>query len=191
MELLKQRIMNEGRVEENCILKVDNFLNYQIDVPLFLEMGNEFKKRFSERKIDKILTIESSGIGVAFAVSLAFNNIPVVFAKKKDGCFNNVNAYTSKVFSYTKGKECEIMVDKKYIVPGETILIIDDFLANGNAAMGLADIVSNGEAVLAGVGAVIEKGFQNGRKMLQENGIQVESLVIVKEFCNNKVVFDQ
>lgn len=191
MELLKQRIMNEGRVEENCILKVDNFLNHQIDVPLFLEMGNEFKKRFSKVKIDKILTIESSGIGVAFAVALAFGSIPVVFAKKKDGCFNNPNAYTSKVFSYTKGKEYEIMVDKKYIIPGETILIVDDFLANGNAAMGLADIVYAGDAVLAGVGAVIEKGFQNGRKMLQENGIQVESLAIVKEFCDNKVVFDQ
>ncbi len=191
MELLKERIKCEGRVEENCILKVDNFLNHQIDVSLFLEMGKEFKKRFFDKKIDKILTIESSGIGVAFAVSLAFDNIPVVFAKKKDGCFNNPNAFSSKVFSYTKGKEYEIMVDKRYIKPGENILIIDDFLANGNAAMGLANIVKSGDALLVGVGAVIEKGFQNGRKMLQENNIQVESLVIVKEFCDNKVVFDQ
>lgn len=191
MDLLKERIRHEGRVEENCILKVDNFLNHQIDVSLFLEMGQEFKKRFSGKKIDKILTIESSGIGVAFAAALAFDNIPVVFAKKKDGCFSNPNALASKVFSYTKGKEYEIMVDKKYILPGETILIIDDFLANGNAARGLADIVASGNAVLAGVGAVIEKGFQDGRKMLLEKGIQVESLVIIKEFCDNKVVFDR
>lgn len=191
MELLKDRIRLEGRVEQNCILKVDNFLNHQIDVPFFLEMGREFKKRFPEEKVDKILTIEASGIGVAFAVSLAFGNVPVVFAKKKEGCFNNPNAYVSKVFSYTKGKEYEIMVDKKYIKPGENVLIIDDFLANGNAAMGLAEIVESGGAVLVGFGAVIEKGFQKGREKLLKNNIKVEALVIIKEFCDNKVVFDQ
>lgn len=191
MELLRERIQLEGRVEENCILKVDNFLNHQIDVPLFLEMGKEFKNRFKNQKVEKILTIESSGIGVAFAAALAFGNIPVVFAKKKDGCFNNPNALVSKVFSYTKGKEYEIMVDKKYINPNENILIIDDFLANGNAANGLAEIVNSGGGILTGVGAVIEKGFQGGRKMLESKNIKIESLVIVKEFCDNKVVFDQ
>ncbi len=191
MELLKERIRQEGRVEENCILKVDNFLNHQIDVGLFLDLGQEFKKRFANKKVDKILTIESSGIGVAFAAAIAFGNLPVVFAKKKDGTFSNPNAYICKVYSYTKDKEYEIMVDKRYISPGENILILDDFLANGHAASGLANIIEQGQAHLAGVGAVIEKGFQNGRRNLQEKGIQVESLVIVKEFCDNKVVFDQ
>lgn len=191
MELLKERIRQEGRVEENCILKVDNFLNHQIDVGLFLDMGKEFKKRFADKKIDKILTIEASGIGVAFAAAIAFGNLPVVFAKKKDGNFKNPNAYICKVYSYTKDKEYEIMVDKRYINPGENILVLDDFLANGNAAAGLADIINQGQAQLAGVGAVIEKGFQNGRQSLEKKGIQVESLVIVKEFCDNKVVFDQ
>lgn len=190
MDILKDRIQHEGIVEENCILKVDNFLNHQVDVTFFLKMGEEFKKRFHEEKVDKILTIEASGIGVAFAASLAFGNVPLVFAKKKEGSFKNPNAYISKVFSYTKGKEYEIMVDKKYIIPGENILIIDDFLANGNAAMGLISIVNSGGANLVGVGAVIEKGFQNGRKKLLENSVKVESLAIIKEFCDNKVVFD-
>jgi len=191
MEALKERIQLEGRVEKNCILKVDNFLNHQIDVLFFLEIGKEFKKRFPNEKVDKILTIEASGIGVAFAVSQAFGNVPVVFAKKREGTFNNLDAHLSKVYSYTKEKEYEIMVDKRYIKPGEKILIIDDFLANGSAAQGLVDIVESGSAILVGVGIVIEKGFQEGRKKLQKNNVKVESLAIIKEFSNNKVVFDQ
>lgn len=191
MELLKERIRQEGRVEENSILKVDNFLNHQIDVPLFLEIGQEFKKRFADKKVDKILTVESSGIGVAFAASIAFGKIPLVFAKKKDGNFTNPNAYISKVYSYTKDKEYEMMVDKRYIEAHENILILDDFLANGNAAGGLIDIIERGQANLVGFGTVIEKGFQDGRKLLEDRGIQVESLVIIKEFCDNEVVFDQ
>ena len=190
MELLKQRIAAEGRVEANSILKVDNFLNHQIDVELFLAIGEEFRKRFPQARPDKILTIESSGIGVAFATAMAFGNLPVVFAKKKDGGFQNRNAYISKVFSYTKDKEYEIMVDKRFLLPGERVLVIDDFLANGNAALGLLSIVREADATLEGFGAVIEKGFQEGRHILLEQQVDVQSLVVIREFADNQVVFD-
>ncbi len=190
MDLLEKKINEEGIIKEGSILKVDGFLNQQIDIALFLEIGKEFRKRFAGDNIDKILTIESSGIGVAFAVSLAMNQIPVVFAKKKEGILQNPDSFISDVYSYTKNKTYEISVDKEYLKKGEQILIIDDFLANGHAALGLIDLITQAGATTVGIGAVIEKGFQQGRKKLAEKDVQVESLVIIKEFINNQVVFD-
>lgn len=191
MDLLKKRIEEEGKVIGNNILKVDNFLNHQIDVELFIEMGKEFKNRFAGEKVDKIITIEASGIAIAFATAQAFGNVPVVFAKKQEAGNLSGDVYSSNVFSFTKNKEYVVRVDKKYINKGERVLIIDDFLANGQAALGLMDIIDQAGALAVGAGIVIEKGFQDGKKLLLEKNLKVESLAIIKEFSDNKVIFGQ
>jgi xanthine phosphoribosyltransferase len=189
MQLLKQRIINDGKVIGKDILKVDSFLNHQIDVQLFNEMGKEFKKRFQGEKIDRILTIEASGIGIA-CIAAQYFNVPVVFAKKVESRNLDQNTFQSQVYSFTKDKSYTIRVSKKYIQPGESVLIIDDFLANGNAVLGLKDIIDQAEATLAGVGIVIEKGFQEGGKLLREKGIRIHSLAIVKSMENGTIQFD-
>lgn len=188
MELLKNRILRDGVALGNNVLKVDSFLNHQIDVALFNEMGKEFQKRFAEQEVTKILTVEASGIAVACITAQYFGNVPVVFAKKQESSNLSSEVYASNVFSFTKNKNYLVRVDKKYLSAADRVLIIDDFLANGNASLGLIDLVQQAGATVAGVGIVIEKGFQNGRQLLEERGYRVESLAIVKEIQDGAVI---
>ncbi|CAM3010416.1 xanthine phosphoribosyltransferase [Hathewaya histolytica] len=189
MELLKQKILKEGKILEGNILKVDMFLNHQMDVKLFNEMGKEFKERFKGEKVDKILTIEASGIGIACIASQYFDYVPVIFAKKFQSANLDTECYQSDVFSYTKQKRYNVRVSKNYLNKGERILIIDDFLANGRAALGLIDIVRQAGAEPVGIGIVIEKGFQIGRSEIEKEGVRVESLSILKSIEDNRLTF--
>lgn len=188
MELLKNRILKDGKVIGDSIIKVDSFLNHQLDIELFNEMGKEFKARFSDAKISKILTVESSGIAIA-CITAQYFKVPVVFAKKHEALNLDSDTYNSNVYSFTKQKSYNIRVSKKYISPEDSILIIDDFLANGKAASGLVDIVHQAGAEVAGVGIVIEKGFQNGRELLLEKGVRVESLAVIKSIEGGIITF--
>ncbi|NLO22191.1 MAG: xanthine phosphoribosyltransferase [Syntrophomonadaceae bacterium] len=188
MQTLKEKILQEGIVPGNNMLKVDNFLNHQLDVGFINEIGREFARRFQEQQISKILTIEASGIAVA-AISAQYFKVPVVFAKKTESKNLDDDVYKSEVFSFTKDKTYSVMVSKKYLSSEDRILIIDDFLANGRAALGLKDIVEQAGAQLVGIGIVIEKGFQSGGKILREAGIQVESLAIIKRMSPGHIVF--
>lgn len=179
MELLEERIRKDGIVKEGNILKVDSFLNHQMDVALFNEMGKEFRRLFEGSNITKILTIEASGIGIACIVAQHFN-VPVVFAKKTQSLNLDGDVYSSKVASFTKKKVYDIIVSKKYLQPEDHVLIIDDFLANGAACEGLMDLIAQAGASLEGIGIAVEKGFQHGGNMLRAQGIHVESLAIVQ-----------
>ncbi len=189
MEILKNRITRDGNVREGNILKVDSFLNHQMDIKLLNEIGKEFKERFKEEKVDKILTIEASGIGVAAIVSQYFDYIPVVFGKKTESLNLDKEVYESEVHSYTKNKDYKVRVGKNFLKKGEKILVIDDFLAKGCAASGLLDIAAQAEVDIVGIGIVIEKGFQEGRKVLEEKGVRVESLAIIDKMEDGKVYF--
>ncbi|QCX33295.1 xanthine phosphoribosyltransferase [Caloramator sp. E03] len=189
MELLKERIIKDGIVINNSILKVDNFLNHQIDTSLFNEIGKEFKRIFSDVKVDKILTIESSGIAVASFAAIHFGFIPVVFAKKTSSSIIDENVYTSTVHSFTKNTDYIIRVSKKYLNNGERVLIIDDFLAKGCAALGLIDIIEQSGAITVGVATVIEKAFQKGREKIEKRGLRVESLASIEAFEGNRIIF--
>lgn len=188
MELLKQRILQDGVVAEGNVLRVGSFLNHQLDVALLDEIGKEFRRRFAEKTITKILTVEASGIAVACMAAPYFQNVPVVFAKKQEASNLSDAVYASNVFSFTKNKNYTIRVDRSYLQADDVVLILDDFLANGNAALGLIDLVEQAGGKVAGVGIVIEKGFQNGRNLLEEKGYQVESLAIVQKFQDGKVI---
>ncbi len=179
MKLLEDRIKKDGIVKEGNVLKVDSFLNHQMDVELFHEMGLEWKKLFADKPINKILTIEASGIGIACVAAECFN-VPVVFAKKAQSINLDGEMYTSKVESFTKKKVYDIIVSKKFLTPNDHILIIDDFLANGCAVNGLIDLINAAGATVEGVGIAIEKGFQDGGKQIRAKGIQLESLAIVE-----------
>ncbi|WP_027626754.1 xanthine phosphoribosyltransferase [Clostridium lundense] len=189
MQLLKDRISKDGKVIEDRILKVDNFINHQLDVELFNEIGKEFKDRFKNKEISKILTVETSGIGIACIVAQYFGNVPVVFAKKHSGINMDTDNYEAKVYSFTKETEYTIKVSKKYINKEDNILIIDDFLASGSAMTGLMDICKQAGAVIEGIGIVIEKSFQGGRELIEKEGIQLESLAIIEGLKNGKVIF--
>ncbi len=189
MDILKQYILEKGRVTGGNILRVEYFINHQMDIALFNEFGKEFKKRFGDVKVDKILTIESSGIGIAAIVSQYFDFVPVVFARKTESAIISENTYNYEVYSYTKKITNMVRVDKELIKEGENILIIDDFLANGRAAFGLVKIVEQAKANVVGIGIVIEKGFQGGRKYLEDEGVRVESLAIIDYFEDGKVYF--
>ncbi|TDX44487.1 xanthine phosphoribosyltransferase [Orenia marismortui] len=188
MELLKERIKDDGKLVSKEILKVDSFLNHQIDPRLMQEIGREFANRFKEEEISKILTIEASGIAVALMVGLELD-VPVVFAKKKKASTMDSKVYTGEVKSFTKNRVYNISVDSTYINNEDKILIIDDFLAMGNASQGLLEIVNKAKAELAGIGIVIEKGFQPGGKLLREQGIKVESLAIIDSLADNEINF--
>lgn len=187
MQLLKKKILDEGKVINKDTLKVDSFLNHQMDIQLFNAMGKEFKKRFRDKEINKILTIESSGIGIACIVAQYFD-VPVVFAKKHAGLNMGLDVYKSKVYSFTKKKYYNIKVSKEVINSNDKILIIDDILANGNAAKGLIDICNQAGAKVQGVGIAIEKGFQKGRRSIEDLGVRLESLAIIEGFMDGKVV---
>lgn len=190
MELLKERIRKDGIVKEGNVLKVDQFLNHQMDIELLNEIGKEFKRRFTDKKVDKILTIESSGIGVA-CIAAQYFHVPVVFAKKSQSVNLDGESFITKIESFTHKKTYDVMVSKKYLKEGEHILIIDDFLANGCAVNGLLDILEGAGAIVEGVGIVIEKGFQDGGRLIRNRGIQVESLAIVDDMnaADGTVVF--
>ncbi|MEK5106272.1 xanthine phosphoribosyltransferase [Cytobacillus sp. FSL K6-0129] len=190
MELLKEKIKQEGKVLSDTVLKVDSFLNHQIDPELMLEIGKEFAARFKEEGVTKILTLESSGIAPAVMTGL-YLNVPVVFARKRKSLTLANDLLTAEVYSFTKQETNEISVSQKFISENDRLLIIDDFLANGQAALGLADIVDQAKASIAGMGIVIEKGFQDGGKQLREKGYKVESLAIVQSLADSKVTFTQ
>ncbi len=190
MDLLKQKILAEGEVYEGNILKVDGFLNHRIDIPFMMEIAKEFHRLFKDDGVNKILTIESSGIAIGALVAQEFG-CPLVFAKKSKTKNIAGEVYTSKVESFTHGKTYDIIVSKRFLDENDRVLIIDDFLAIGNALNGLIALVEESGASLAGCGAVIEKGFQHGGDKLREKGIKVESLAIVESMDHNtgSVVF--
>ena len=178
MELLERRIREDGIVKKGNVLKVDNFLNHQMDIDLFNEMGKEFRRLFEGKTINKILTIEASGIGIACIVAQYFH-VPVVFAKKTQSINIDGEVYSTKIESFTHKRVYDVIVSRKYLGPEDHILIIDDFLANGCAVSGLIDIIEHAGATVEGIGIAIEKGQQIGGRMLRENGYQVESLAII------------
>ncbi len=188
MDLLKEKILSEGHVREGNILKVDRFLNHQLDIVLLNQLGKEFHRRFSHLPVDKILTAEVSGIAIA-AIAAQYFNVPVVFAKKLESKNLDPDTYEGEVYSYTKEKTYKIRVSKQYITPGENILILDDFLANGEAMKGLMEIIEGAKAHLVGAGVVIEKGFQTGGEELRAKGVLVESLVIIDSLADNQITF--
>lgn len=190
MQLIKDKIRTDGVVKEGNVLKVDNFLNHQVDVKLLRAVGREFRRRFADCEINKILTIEASGIGIACVAAEEFDCCPVVFAKKTESLNLDGELYTTKITSFTKGKTYDVIVSKKFLGEGDKVLIIDDFLANGCALMGLVDIVRASGAELVGAGIVIEKGFQDGGKLVRDMGVRVESLAIIDSMdVNNGVCF--
>ncbi len=189
MQLLKDRIKKDGKIRGGNVLKVDSFLNHQMDIELFGEIGKEFKKRFADSDITKILTIEASGIGIACIAAQNFK-VPVVFAKKNQTKNIAGDVYTSQVESFTHGRVYDIIVSKDFLKPEDKVLIIDDFLANGAALLGLAKLVQDAGATLVGAGIVIEKGFQEGGDLIRGNGVRVESLAIVEAMSEeNGIVF--
>ncbi len=188
MDALKNKIAKDGEVLSPTILKVDTFLNHGIDPNLLNNMGKEFASYFAEHGVTKILTIEASGIAIAVMAGLHMN-VPVVFAKKHEALNLDSAVFTSKVFSHTKAKEYIIKVAKKLLSPDDKVLIIDDFLANGLAALGLIDIVEQSGATVEGIGIAIEKAFQSGGKIIRDKGYDLYSLAIIESMDDGEVVF--
>ncbi len=178
MNFLEERIVKDGIVKEGNVLKVDSFLNHQMDIDLFNQMGAEFKKRFEGKNINKILTIEASGIGIACVVAMHFN-VPVVFAKKSKSINIDGDMYIAEVESFTHKCKNQVIVSKKFLSENDHVLIIDDFLANGCALQGLISIIKQAGGTVEGIGIAIEKGFQNGGNIIRNLGYQLESLAIV------------
>ncbi len=179
MNFLEERIAKDGVVKEGNILKVDSFLNHQMDIKLFNQMGEEFKKRFADKKINKILTIEASGIGIACIVAEYFD-VPVVFAKKTQSINIDGDVYVAEVESFTHKCKNQVIVSKRFLGADDKVLIIDDFLANGCALQGLISIVAQAGGSVEGIGIAVEKGFQQGGKIIRNLGYQLESLAIVE-----------
>ena len=190
MKLLEDRIRKDGIIREGNVLKVDSFINHQMDIKLFEEMAKEWKRLFADKKINKILTIEASGIGIAAIVAREFD-VPVVFAKKSKSINLDDNNFSTKIQSFTHSKIYEVIVSKKFLSPEDHILIIDDFLANGCALLGLTNLVESAGATVEGIGIAIEKGFQQGGKIIREKGYQLESLAIVESMnaADNTITF--
>ena len=179
MKLLEERIRRDGNVKPGNVLKVDSFLNHQMDVELYNEMGKEFRRLFPSEKINKILTIEASGIGIA-CIAAQYLHVPVVFAKKSQSINLDGEQYSTRIESFTHKRVYDVIVSKKYLQKGDRVLIIDDFLANGCAVAGLIDLIESAGAEIEGVGIAVEKGFQEGGRLLRGRGIRVESLAIVE-----------
>ena len=189
MKALEEKILKEGKIYEGDILKVDGFLNHRIDVEFLNEIGKEFFSLYKDRGINKILTIEASGIGIACVTALNFEPVvPAVFAKKSASKNISGDVYKSKVFSYTHGREYDVMVSKEHLGKDDKILIIDDFLAKGGALEALVDICNQAGAEIIGVGIVIEKTYQGGGNRLRANGIQIESLAMIKSMSFDGVI---
>lgn len=179
MNFLEERILKDGIVKEGNVLKVDSFLNHQMDINLFKQMGEEFKKRFADKNINKIMTIEASGIGIACVVASYFD-VPVVFAKKSQSINIDGDVYVAEVESFTHKNKNQVIVSKRFLGPEDHVLIIDDFLANGCALQGLISIVAQAGGTVEGIGIAVEKGFQSGGRMIRNLGYQLESLAIVE-----------
>ena len=189
MQLLEKRIIQDGEILPGNILKVSNFLNHQIDVNLMEQLGEEFFRLYKNSNVTKVLTIESSGIAVGYAVARKFG-VPLVFAKKHKSSNVNEGVYSSKVWSFTHNQAYTVVVSKKYINKGDEILIVDDFLANGNALKGLIEIVEQAEARVSGICIAIEKCFQNGGSLIRNAGYRVESLAAVEKMTDDgKIIF--
>ncbi len=190
MNFLEERIVKDGIVKEGNVLKVDSFLNHQMDIRLFDQIGEEFKKRFEGTPINKILTIEASGIGIACVAARQFD-VPVIFAKKSKSINIEGEVYVAEVESFTHKCKNQVIVSKKFLNPDDNVLIIDDFLANGCALQGLISIVTSAGANVAGIGIVIEKGFQTGGQIIRNLGYHLESLAIVDEMdaATGNIVF--
>ena len=187
---LQQAILEKGTVLSDGVLKVNTFLNHQVDTNLMIEIGNEFAKRFQNDGITKVLTLESSGIAPSFMAANTLQ-VPLIFARKKKSLTLQDNVYTSSVYSFTKQETNEITVSKEFLQRNDRVLIIDDFLANGQAALGLANVVEQAGATVAGIGIVIEKSFQPGRQQLLDAGYRVESLARIQSLQNGEVTFVQ
>jgi xanthine phosphoribosyltransferase len=188
MKILEDRILKDGVFKEGGILKVDSFLNHQMDIELINEIGKEFARLFKDKNITKILTIEASGIGIA-CITAQYFNVPVVFAKKAQSKNLDGEIYTAQVHSFTHNKEYTVRVSKKFITAEDTVLVIDDFLANGKALIGLMEIIEQSKATLAGCGICIEKGFQEGGSYIRGLGVDLQSLVILDLDEKGEVVF--
>lgn len=188
MELLENRILKDGKVFPGNILKVDSFLNHQIDVELLNEMGKEIKRLYDGCGVNKILTIEASGIGIA-CIAAQFFNCPVLFAKKSKTKNIANSVYKTQVESFTHGKIYDVIVSKDFIGKDDKVLIIDDFLAEGNALLGLIDLCSQADAEVVGCAIAVEKAFQNGGKRLREKGVRVESLAMVASMSDDSLTF--
>ena len=192
MKLLEEKILKDGVIKSGNVLKVDSFLNHQIDVPFVAELGKELQRQFADRPINKILTIEASGIGIACVAAMYFH-VPVVFAKKSSGSNMDKDVYFTQIYSYTHSKMNDVVVSKRFLSKDDHVLIIDDFLANGCALEGLIDIVRQSGGTVEGVGVAVEKGFQGGGDKLRAVGVNLHSLAIIESMDakTNTVVFRQ
>ena len=188
MNFLEERILKDGVVKPGHILKVDSFLNHQMDIEFINEIGKEFHRLFGDRPINKILTIEASGIGIA-CIAAQYFGVPVVFAKKAQSVNLDGSLYTTQVESFTHKRTYDVILSKKFLTAEDHVLVIDDFLANGCAVNGLLDIIESAGATLEGVGIVIEKGFQDGGKELRARGVDVKSLAIIKSMTDDSIEF--
>ncbi len=189
MKLLEERIERDGVVKDGDVLKVDAFLNHQMDVKLFAEMGREWARLFAGERIDKILTIEASGIGMACVAAEQLGGVPVVFAKKAQSRNIDGDVYTTKVESFTHGRVYDVIVSKRFLLPGDRVLLIDDFLANGAALLGLIDLARQAGAEVVGAGIAVEKAFQPGAQRVRDQGVRVESLARIKSMRPGKIAF--
>lgn len=190
MQLLKDRIIRDGKCIGTDVLKVDSFLNHQIDVALVAEIGREFARRFADLGVNKILTIEASGIPMAYSTAHAMGDLPLVFAKKTKPNTMTDGFYSAEVKSFTKGTVSHVIVNRNYLGPDDTVLLIDDFLAHGEAASGLAEICRQAGAKCVGLGAVIEKKHQGGADKLRAQGLLVESLAVITSLKDGKIEFE-
>ena len=188
MKALEEKILRDGQVRPGNILKVDSFLNHQMDIEFINEIGKEFHRLFGDRPINKILTIEASGIGIA-CIAAQYFGVPVVFAKKAQSVNLDGSLYTTQVESFTHKRTYDVILSKKFLTAEDHVLVIDDFLANGCAVNGLLDIIESAGATLEGVGIVIEKGFQDGGKELRARGVDVTSLAIIKSMTDDSIEF--
>lgn len=188
MKLLEEAIVSRGTVKDGQVLKVDAFLNHQMDVALIGELGREFHRRFAQDGVNKILTIEASGIGIACIAAQQFG-VPVVFAKKSQSRNIDGEVYTTQVTSFTHQRVYDVIVSKKFLGPEDRVLLIDDFLAKGSALVGLVDIVRQSGAALVGAGICIEKGFDEGGKIIRDMGVRVESLAVIESMSPSGIVF--
>ncbi|CAH1215381.1 Xanthine phosphoribosyltransferase [Paenibacillus plantiphilus] len=189
MELLKERILREATVINNDVLKLDALINHQVDPMLMQELGKEFARRFKEHSITKVITVESSGIPAAFTTALALG-VPLVFARRKKTLIADPDALCERVPSFTKGIVTDIMVSRQFLTEEDSVLFIDDIIANGDAARGLIKIIERSGAKLAGVGILVEKSFQAGARTIREQGIKVESLVKISSLEDGKITFE-
>ncbi len=191
MKELEQEILQNGIIINNEIVKIDSFLNHQINIPLFMDLAKDIKEHFKGQKVDKILTIEASGIALGFAVGLEYGVKNFVFAKKSKSAIVGTNVYQSEVYSFTRKMTSTVTIDKKFVSPGENVLIVDDFLAAGSAGVGLVDICRQAGANVVGFAVAVEKLFQGGRERIEALGVKVYSGAAIKSIENNTIVFEE